>query len=109
MENIILYILIGALVLVALGFAIFKIVKIIKMSEEEKRQLLKTYLKGLIALAEKEFSEEGKGAEKLEAVQKYFEKEAPVFLKIVLRIVKKDSLKDLIEEALQELKDSFKD
>ena len=106
-DKIILYVIIGALILGALVYAIIWIIKFCKMSKDEKIKLLKTYLKGLIALAEQELVGSKRGEEKLAMVEEYFNKKAPVLYKMVLSALGKENLKDLIEEALKEIKDSF--
>jgi hypothetical protein len=106
MENIILYIIIGVLAVGIIGFLTYKIGKVIKMKPEERKQLLITFLKGLVAQAEQHIGS-GHGAEKLEEVEKYFQEKAPFLYKMCLRLVGKDNLKELIETALKEIKDSF--
>ena len=69
--------------------------------------MLVTYLKGAVALAEKEIVGSSKGKEKLAMVEKYFNKNAPWFLKILLGIFGKENLQELIELALKEVKESF--
>lgn len=105
-DKIFLIILIAVIAIVVIAAIIF-VVKIVKMKPEERTTLLKTYLKGAIAWAEQEFVGSGRGAEKIEAVEKYFNEHASWFLKIVLKLTGKGSLRELIEEGLSELKDSF--
>lgn len=106
MENVVLYIIIGFLILGIASFIIYKIGKVVKMQPEERKKLLITYLKGLVAQAEQHIGS-GHGAEKLAEVEKYFQEKAPFLYKMCLRLVGKDSLKELIEIALKEIKDSF--
>ena len=40
-------------------------------------------------------------------LKEWFNKKAPMILKIVLSILGKENLKDLIEDALKEIKESF--
>lgn len=107
MDKIILYIVLGVICAAILGIAIYKIVRFCKMSSEEKKQVLITYLKGLVAFAESQIIEQGKGAEKLQLVEDTFKKKAPMVYKIILEIVGVDNLKGLIEVALKELKRDF--
>lgn len=108
MENmdILAYVLIGLLAAGIIGAVIFLIVKLAKMSPEDRKKYLVTYLKGLVALAEKEIGA-GHGADKLAMVEDYFNKKAPAFVKIVLTVFGKNNLRELIEMALKEIKESF--
>ncbi len=106
-DKMILYIVIGILCVSLITFLIIKIVKFAKMSKEEKTKLLKTYLKGIISLAEQEVVGNKKGEEKLKMVEDYFNKKAPKVYKIVLLLLGKDNLKQLIEDSLKEIKESF--
>lgn len=49
----------------------------------------------------------GHGAEKLAEVENYFKTHAGLYYKIILRILGKENLKDLIEEALALVKKNF--
>ena len=106
MPDIIMYIILGVIGAAALAFVIYKIVQIAKMKPEERKELIKTYLKGLVAEAEKQIGA-GNGDLKLAQVEEWFNKKAPMVLKIVLSILGKENLKDLIEDALKEIKESF--
>ena len=107
MDNIIMYCIIAAIAVIALAFVIIWIIRFAKMTPEKKKETLKTYLKGLIALAEQEIVGTKKGEERLKMVEDYFNKNAPWFLKLLLILMGKDSLKELIEVALTEIKKSF--
>lgn len=106
MNDIIMWIIIGVVGVAVLTFLIYWIIKICKMNPEDRKKLLVTYLKGIVATVEKEIGA-GHGAEKLQEVEKYFNEKAPWFLKILLLITGKDNLHDLIELALKEVKESF--
>ena len=106
MPDIIMYIILGVIGAAVLAFVIYKIVQIAKMKPEERKELIKTYLKGLVAEAEKQIGA-GNGDLKLAQVEEWFNKKAPMVLKIVLSILGKENLKDLIEDALKEIKESF--
>ena len=106
-DEIVLYSIIGIIAVCLLIFAIIQIVKFCKMSKEEKIKTLKTYLKGLVSLAEQEITGSKMGAEKLAMVEEYFNKKAPIIYKIILALLGKDNLRELIESALKELKESF--
>ena len=107
MDKIITYVIIGVACVAVLGFLIYKIVKFCKMSDEEKKQVLITYLKGLVAFAESQIVEHGKGAEKLQLVENTFKEKAPFVYKLILKVMGVDNLKGLIEVALKELKRDF--
>ena len=104
--DILAYVLIGLLAAGIIGAIIVLIVKLAKMSPEDRKKYLVTYLKGLVALAEKEIGS-GHGADKLAMVEDYFNKKAPIFVKIVLTVFGKNNLRELIEMALKEIKESF--
>lgn len=106
MNDIIMWIIIGVVFATVLGVVIYFVVKICRMSADERKQLLLVYLKGLVAMAEKEVGA-GHGDEKLKEVEDYFNAHAGWFLKILLLLSGKDNLKDLIQQALIEIKESF--
>lgn len=100
------YIVLGGIILTIVGFIVYKIIQIVKLPQDEKRELIITYLKGLVALAEKSLGEK-RGQEKLQMVENYFKEKAPFVYKILLNFLKEDALSDLIEKALKEIKESF--
>ena len=106
MNDIIMWIIIGVVCAAILAFVIYLIVRICKMKPEERKELLLNFLKGAVVAAE-EYIGSGHGDEKLQYVEDYFNKNAPWFLKILLTIFGKDSLKELIKEALSAVKGSF--
>lgn len=106
MENILMWAIISIIVLGTITFTVYQIIKIVKMSPADRKKVLVTYIKGAVALAEREIGK-GNGAAKLEQVEEYFKKNASWFLKIILMITGKNNLKDLIEAALAEIKEDF--
>lgn len=106
MENIGLYLGIGAVVLAFLSYLVPQIIKFCKMSKEDKRKLLLTYLSGLVTMAEDKIGA-GHGAEKLVEVENYFKTHAGLFYKMILKAFGKENLKGLIEEALALVKKNF--
>lgn len=106
--EILMWVVIGVVCLAAVAFLVYWTVKICKMPADERKKVLVTYLKGLVAMAEQEIGK-GQGVVKLKEVEDYFKAHAPWFLKILLLISGKDNLKDLIELALKEVKKSFGD
>ena len=92
-----------------LAFVVKKAYDIYSMSKEERMEEIMTYLKGIIALVEQEYIGSGRGKEKLAAVKELFDQRAPMFLKLMLKSIGVDDIEELIEKALSELKQSFKD
>ena len=107
MSDLYLYIVIGVVALVLLTLLIIKIIKFVKMSPEQKREFLKTYVKGIVVLAEQTVTGDKKGQEKLQMVEDYFNKKAPMAYKFVLFLIGKDNFKQIVEEALEDIKNSF--
>lgn len=102
-----MWIIIGIIGAGILTFIIYNIVKLLKMNPEQRKEVLKTYLKGLIVLAEQEIVGTKRGEERLKMVEDYFNKKAPIIYKTILLLVGKNNLKEFIEEALKEIKDAF--
>lgn len=90
--------------LVAAAAVVFMIVKIVKLSPEQRKELIVNFLVGLVTVAEGYFTEGGKGVEKLAMVEEQFKKTAPWFLKILFMVCGVKDLKELIEVALEKAK-----
>ena len=106
MEDIIVYIVFGLLCVGVLAYLIVNIVEFYKMKPEERKEMVVTYLKGLVAYAEKTLGS-GKGAEKLKLVEDMFKKKAPMIYKILLKAIGVKDITELIEVALEEVKQDF--
>lgn len=106
MNDIVMWIIVGLIAALILGVVIYYIVKICKMKPEDRKALILNFLKGAVVAAE-EYIGKGHGQEKLAYVEEYFKKKAPWFLKVLFAITGKDSLDDLIEEALKAVKENF--
>lgn len=106
-EKIILYVSLGIISICLLTALIIKIVKLCKMSKEDREKIIKTYLKGIVILAEEEIIGTEKGEERLAMVEEYFNKNAPLMYRIILFLLGKDNLKNLIEDALAEIKETL--
>ena len=106
MENIGLYLGVGAVVLAFLSYLVSQIIKFCKMSKDDKRKFLLTYLAGLVTMAEDKIGA-GHGAEKMAEVENYFKTHAGLYYKMILKAFGKENLKGLIEEALQLVKKNF--
>lgn len=100
--------LIAIIVLVAIiaSFLTYKAIEIIRLSPEDKKKKLVSYLVALVNQAEG-FIGAGHGKEKLEQVEKWFDEKAPISYKIILKLLGKENLKGLIEDALKEIKENF--
>ena len=101
------WICVGVLAIILIAFFVYYLIKFFKLSPEKRKELIKTYLKGLISYAEENIIGTKMGAERLKYVEDYFNKNAPFVLKILLLVTCKDSLEELIEEALAEIKGAF--
>ena len=106
MEDIIIYCLFGILCLGVITYLVVNIVKFCKITPTEKREFVLTYVKGLVAYAEKTLGS-GKGAEKLKLVEDMFKKKAPMIYKMLLKAIGVKDIKELIEIALTEVKRDF--
>lgn len=106
MEKIIYLCIIVAIVVATAVTVGYKIIKIKKMPLEEKKDLLISYLSGLVVKAEDVIGS-GRGSDKLKQVELMFEGKAPLAYKIILKMVGANSLKELIEESLQRVKKNF--
>ena len=106
MENIGLYLGVSAIVLAFLSYFVPQVIKFCKMSKNDKRKLLLTYLAGLVTMAEDKIGA-GHGAEKLAEVENYFNTHAGPYYKMILKVFGKENLKGLIEEALALVKKNF--
>ena len=106
MNDIIMWIIIGIVGAIALGVLVWFIVKLCKMDKDARKKLILTFLIGACDMAEKEIGK-GNGAAKLKEVEDYFNQHASWFMKIILSTLGKNTLKDLIEEALKQAKSAF--
>ena len=106
MTETILWIVFAVLAVAILAIVIVRAVEIFKMSPDERKKALVTYIKGLVALAEAEIGS-GHGQEKQKKKKKWFKEKAPLVLKICLSLFGKENLKELIELALKEIKENF--
>ena len=101
-----MWVIVAILAVVILGYVVYNLVVIFKMSPEDRKKLLITYLMGLVSLAEQEIGG-GHGAQKLALVEEWFKTKAPFIYKVSLMIFGKNNLKELIELALKSVKDNF--
>ena len=107
MDKIIFWCVVGVVILSVIILGAVFVTKYIKTSPEERKKILKTYLKGIVALAEQEIVGTKRGQERLKAVENYFKEKAPIVYKILLLLLGKENFQGLVEEALKEIKESF--
>ena len=112
MPDVIIWIIVGLVGVVALAALGWFIMKIIKMKPEEREELIVQVLIGLVTTAENYFEGENRGAEKIAWVQDQFNKTAPWFVKILLMVTKTSDFNELVKQALKKAKatewDKFK-
>ena len=101
------WVLVALIAVAALAFAIWKIVQVVRMSPEERKEMLKQWLIGAVVVAEAAIKESGAGKEKMQLVKEYFQNNAPLTYKILMRITNDAELEDLINKALEMVKDNF--
>ena len=106
MENILMWTIIIAVLVAVIGYIVYQIIKISKMPAEQRKEMLIIYLKGLVCAAERAIGD-GNGPIKLQQVEEYFHKNASWFIKGLLFVTGTESLHDLIEVALKEVKEDF--
>ena len=112
MPEVIIWIIIGLVGLIAVALLTWFVIKVVKMKPEEREALIVQVLIGLVTAAENYFVGEGRGEEKIAWVQEQFNKTAPWFVKILLMVTKSADFNDLVKKALKEAKatewDKFK-
>jgi F0F1-type ATP synthase assembly protein I len=112
MPEIIIWIIIGIVGLIAIAALTWFIIKLVKMKPEEREEVIIQILIGLVTAAENYFVGEGRGQEKIAWVQEQFNKTAPWFVKIVLMVTKTADFNELVKKALEQAKttewDKFK-
>ena len=110
--NVVVWVIIGLVALIAVACIVMFIIKISKMKPEEREDLIIQVLIGLVTAAENYFVGEGRGDEKIAWVQEEFEKRAPWFVKLVLAVTKTADFNELVDKALTAAKstewDKFK-
>lgn len=106
MGEIFSYLALGVIAVGFIGYAVYNIIKIFRMSDQDKERAIIFYLSGLVNMAEKQIGS-GKGEEKLKMVEDFFLKNAPAQYKLMLKFLGKSCLKDLIESALSQIKENF--
>ena len=112
MPEVIIWIVIGLVCVAAIAALVLFIIKFTKMKPEEREEIIVQILVGLVTVAENYFEGEGRGAEKIAWVEEQFNKTAPWFVKIVLKLTKTADFNELVKKALEKAKttewDKFK-
>ena len=112
MPEVIIWIVIGLVCAAVIAALVFFIIKLVKMKPEEREEIIVQILIGLVTVAESYFEGEGRGEEKIAWVQEQFNKTAPWFVKIVLKLTKTADFNELVKKALEKAKttewDKFK-
>lgn len=102
------YIIIGIVAVVVIIAVIWFVIKIVRLTPEERKKLLITVLTGFVKLAENEFKQ-GENNKKLNAVIKYFSEKSGIFNKILLLFTGgKKALPSLIAETVKQVQDTFR-
>lgn len=99
-------ILIAALV-IGCGLITWKVIQVIRMTPEQRKETVKQWLVSAVVAAEAAIKESGAGKEKSEMVMNYFKEKAPFIYKIIMRFTKDADLQDLINKALEMVKENF--
>lgn len=99
-------ILIAALV-IGCGIIAWKVVQVMRMSPEERKETVKQWLVSAVVAAEATIKESGAGQEKMKMVLEHFKKKAPILYKFAVSITKDINLQEVVEEALQTIKENF--
>ena len=100
----VIWLVIGIIAVIAIALVVCFVIKFIKMSPADKKELLVQFLIGLVSIAETQIVGSKKGQEKIAWVEQEFNKTAPWFLKIVLKLANVGSLNELISAAVDKAK-----
>ena len=104
--NVVVWVIIGLVALIAVACIVMLIIKISKMKPEEREDLIIQVLIGLVTAAENYFVGNQRGQEKIAWVQEQFNKTAPWFVKIILTVTKTIDFNDLVQKALEQAKNT---
>lgn len=101
------WVILGLVAAGAIAILIWKIIEIVRMTPEARKETIKKWLISAVVAAEAAIKESGAGKEKMEMVLEYFKTNAPFTYKIMMRFTKDVDLSTLIEQALATVKDNF--
>lgn len=106
--NIITIVSIAILAVILIVGAIIAVKKFFALSKEQKEELIINWLTGAVVTAQKLIIEKTSEAnkEKFNQVVNQFKKNAPWVYKLFIKFTGELNLEDLIEKALQQIKDT---
>ena len=94
-------------VVIGVGVIAWKIIQVMNMSAEERKETVTQWLISAVVAAEAAIKESGAGAEKMQMVLDHFKQNAPALYKIMLKLTKDVDLEELVEKALALVKENF--
>lgn len=101
------WIILGLIALGGIAILIWKIIEVIKMTPDERKETIQQWLVSAVVAAEDAIKESGAGQKKMEMAMDYFKTNAPFAYKIMMRFTKDVSLQELIDKALEMVKANF--
>ena len=101
------WVLFGLVVAAGLAFVIWQIVRVVRMSPEERKETIKNWLVSAVVAAEGAIKEHGAGLQKMQQVLDTYQHKAPVLYKFMALITKNVDIQDLAEKALATVKENF--
>lgn len=105
--QVVVWVIIGIVAAAILAGLIWFIVKISKMSPEDRKDAIRDFLSAIIEASIDIYVQNGIGEEQVKKLEEEFKKTAPWFLKILLSVTSSANLDELIEEALQKAQDKI--
>ena len=106
MNDIIMWVIIGVVLAGILAFIIYQIVRVCRLSKEDRKRQIIEWLKTAIIALEQELKSES-AEEEIAQIEDYFNKHAPWFLKLLFILTTQTSLEDLIKDALKEVEETL--
>lgn len=101
------WVILIAVAVVGVAIITWKIIQVVRMPEDERKEVIKQWLISAVVAAEAAFKESGAGAEKMQMVLDNFKENAPALYKFIVAITKDIDLQELVEKALATVKDNF--
>lgn len=101
------WILFGLIVAAGIAFVVWKIIQVVRMSPEERKETIKNWLVSAVVAAEGAIKERGAGVEKMKQVLKTYQQKAPLLYKFMAFITANVDIEDLAEKALATVKENF--
>lgn len=104
----VIWVIVGVVAVGLLVALIIWLVKFFKKTPEERKEIVVSFLVGLVTAAEQAFADEhGAGAQKLKMVEEKFNQVAPWALKLMLKLSGAKDLQELVETALTKAKETW--